>query len=80
MELEGIHLLQSLVDHLDRFKEIVGINNAGYLSPEASVEETLIYWREKKRPTWGSLVEVLEELGLKEMSLDIQDCLISKSS
>ena len=84
MELAGIPLLQSLVDHLDKFKEIVGINPED-LSLEASVEDTLTYWcdddyssREMKRPTWGSLLEILEELGLKELSLDIQDCLISK--
>ena len=76
MELAGYNLLTSLAEHLERFKEIVGVTSTAPTTEEStpaeSAKSVLYHWRHcktpKRPPTWRSLLDVLNELGLMQLS------------
>ena len=71
-------MVTSLSKSFQQLVSVIGIDNA----PKDNLKLLIHCWLsgQSARPaTWRSLYEVLRELGLEEMSLQIESCLSGKS-
>ena len=83
LDVAGFDFSKSLVGHIDKFRTVVGIPSGAipdHFTPEQSVNRAVSYWLAccgdlKKNPTWRSLLDTLEELGLAELSQQIREYL-----
>ena len=83
LDMAGFNLSASLVGLEKKFRTAIGIPSGAipdHFTPEQSVISAVSYWLEyrdglKKPPTWRSILDILEELGLGELSQQIREYL-----